>query len=188
MTRLPFWKQTVFASPLARMHPDVRLLRLAKGGFRVGGNDNIVIRPVEQADEAEWRRLWTAYLEFYESTLPESVYASTFARLLGDDAQDFNGLIAEVDGQAKGLTHYLFHRHCWRIENTCYLQDLYVDPDTRGTGLGRKLIEAVYAAADAQGAGSVYWLTQEFNNTARLLYDRIATKTDFVHYSSQRGS
>lgn len=143
---------------------------------------DVQIRPLTRADEAAWRRLWTAYLEFYESAVAEEVYASTFARLLGDDPQDFSCLVAEKDGHLIGLTHYLFHRHAWRVENVCYLQDLYADPDVRGTGVGRKLIEAVYAAADAQGAPNVYWLTQEFNTTARQLYDRIGTVTPFIKY------
>lgn len=143
---------------------------------------DVHIRPLTRADEAAWRRLWTAYLEFYESAVAEEVYASTFVRLLADDPQDFSCLVAEKDGHLIGLTHYLFHRHAWRVENVCYLQDLYADPDVRGTGVGRKLIEAVYAAADAQGAPNVYWLTQEFNTTARQLYDRIGTVTPFIKY------
>jgi GNAT superfamily N-acetyltransferase len=140
------------------------------------------IRPLRQTDEAEWRRLWTDYLAFYKTTVPEEVYASTFARLLGDDPQDFSALVAEGDTGLLGLTHYLFHRHGWKIENTCYLQDLFVDPAARGTGLGRALIEAVYEKADAAGAPSVYWLTQDFNHEARLLYDRIAKVTPFIRY------
>ncbi|MFO0514050.1 MAG: GNAT family N-acetyltransferase, partial [Rhodobacterales bacterium] len=111
------------------------------------------------------------------------VYASTFARLLGDDPQDFNGLIALVDGRPMGLTHFLFHRHCWKTANVCYLQDLYVAPEARSTGLGRKLIEAVYAAADANGTPAVYWLTQDFNTVGRRLYDRIGTQTPFIRYN-----
>ena len=143
---------------------------------------NLIVRPVEARDEAEWRRLWTGYLEFYETSVPEEVYQTYFARLLGDDPQDYHGLVAEQDGRLVGLTHYLFHRHGWKIENVVYLQDLYVDPDTRGTGAGRALIEAVYAAADAAGCPSVYWLTQDFNATARQLYDRIANLTPFLKY------
>ena len=86
------------------------------------------IRPLAAADEAEWRRLWTGYLEFYEASVSEEVYRTTFARLLGGDAHDYHGLIAEQDGKQIGLTHYLFHRHCWRVENVIYLQDLFVDP------------------------------------------------------------
>ncbi len=142
-----------------------------------------LIRPIVASDEAEWRRLWRGYLDYYETTLDESVYRTSFARLLGDDPHDFHGLIAERDGRAVGLVHYLFHRHMWKIENCCYLQDLYTDPKARGTGVGRALIEAVYAAADQHQAPSVYWLTQEFNTRARVLYDSIGTKTPFIRYN-----
>jgi GNAT superfamily N-acetyltransferase len=142
----------------------------------------ISIRQVEARDETEWRRLWTGYLEFYESSVEEEVYRTTFARLLGGDPHDYHGLVAEQEGWIVGLTHYLFHRHCWRVENVIYLQDLYVDPQARGTGAGRALIEAVYAAGDAAGCPSVYWLTQDFNETARKLYDRVAKQTPFIKY------
>lgn len=142
-----------------------------------------LIRPIRQDDEAEWRRLWTAYLEFYESTVSEEVYRTTFARLLSDDPHEYNCLVAEQGGKLVGLVHYLFHRHCWKVENTIYLQDLYADPDVRGTGVGRALIEAVYTAGDEAGCPSVYWMTQDFNATARQLYDRIATLTPFIKYS-----
>lgn len=142
-----------------------------------------LVRSLQPGDEADWRRLWTGYLQFYNTSLPEAVFASTFARLLGDDPQDFNALVAESDGRLLGLAHFLFHRHAWKIENVCYLQDLYVDPDARGTGMGRALIEAVYARADAAGAPAVYWLTQEFNTQARQLYDRVAQVTPFIRYN-----
>lgn len=141
-----------------------------------------MIRPLRPEDEADWRKLWTGYLAFYQTSLPEAIYRSTFARLLGDDPQDFSALVAEVDGKLLGLTHYLFHRHAWKVENVCYLQDLYVDPEARGTGLGRSLIEAVYARADAAGSPAVYWLTQDFNAQARQLYDRVARVTPFIRY------
>lgn len=144
---------------------------------------DIAIRPLAASDEADWRRLWAAYLAFYESSVSEQVYQTTFARLLSDDPQDYHGLIAERGGAPVGLAHYLFHRHNWKVENVCYLQDLYLDPEARGTGLGRALIEAVYAAADAAGAPGVYWLTQDFNAPARQLYDRIGQKTPFIKYT-----
>jgi len=144
---------------------------------------NVSVRPLLPSDESDWRRMWTAYLTFYESSVDEAVYASTFARLLGDDPRDFNGFIAEVDGRPAGLVHFLFHRHCWKIEDTCYLQDLYVDPKMRNMGVGRALIKAVYAAADAAGAPSVYWLTQDFNENARGLYDQVGTLTPFIKYA-----
>ncbi|MGH6860795.1 MAG: GNAT family N-acetyltransferase [Phyllobacterium sp.] len=140
------------------------------------------IRPLQQTDETEWRRLWTGYLEFYETTVAEEVYRTTFDRLNSGDAHEYRGLIAELDGRPVGLTHFLFHRHCWSIENVCYLQDLYADPQVRGRGVGRALIEAVHAEAVREGAHSVYWMTNRDNATARQLYDRIAKVTPFIKY------
>jgi GNAT superfamily N-acetyltransferase len=151
------------------------------------GTDAPVVRALAESDRAQWAALWTAYLEFYETSVAPEVYDTTFARLLGDDPNQFNCFVAEKDGRLVGLTHYLFHAHAWKIERVCYLQDLYADPSVRGTGVGRALIEAVYAAADAEGAPAVYWLTQDFNHTARRLYDRVAKLTPFIRYNRDLG-
>ncbi len=143
----------------------------------------ITIHPIQPSDKSEWRRLWTAYLEFYESSVTDEVYESTFERLCSADHPDQCGFMALQGDQHIGLVHYIYHAHNWRVEPVCYLQDLYADPSVRGTGVGRKLIEAVYAQADADGRPSVYWLTQDFNTEARKLYDRIATLTPFIKYS-----
>ncbi len=140
------------------------------------------IRALTPADEPEWRALWTGYLTYYEASVSETVYQTTFARLTGDDPRDFHARVAVRDGALIGLVHYLFHRHCWRVENTVYLQDLFVVPQARGTGAGRALIEEVYAQADAAGYPSVYWLTQDFNAAGRQLYDRVGQLTPFIKY------
>ena len=145
-------------------------------------NDALIVRPLTLSDRSQWADLWTGYLEFYGTTRPQSVFDSTFARLIGSDPQDFSGLVAQRAGKLVGLVHYLFHRHCWKIENTCYLQDLYADPTVRGQGIGRRLIEAVYAAADKAGSPSVYWLTQDTNTQARKLYDRVGALSPFIKY------
>lgn len=144
---------------------------------------HVVIRPLEARDDGHWRKLWTGYLTYYETSVSEDVYATTFSRLLSGAAGEFRGLIAEVDGVPVGLTHYLFHRRCWKVENVCYLQDLYTDPALRGQGVARALIEAVYSAADAEGCPTVWWLTQEFNYRGRMLYDQVGVKSPFIRYN-----
>ena len=148
--------------------------------------DQLTVRPLAAGDETDWRRLWTGYLDYYESSVSEDVYRSTFARLLDPDNHAQQALLAiGTDDTPVGLVHFIFHAHNWRIEQVTYLQDLFVDPRVRGTGVGRALIEAVYAAADDNGTPSVYWLTQEFNEVGRRLYDRLAQVTPFIKY--QRG-
>jgi GNAT superfamily N-acetyltransferase len=68
------------------------------------------------------------------------------------------------------------------LQNICYLEDLFVDPATRGSGIGRALIHAVYTAADRAKTASVYWMTQEFNADGRALYDTLARRTSFIRY------
>lgn len=142
----------------------------------------IQIRPLQASDQAEWHRLWTDYLTFYNSSVTEEIYETTFSRLMDPQILDRQALVAEGASGLVGLVHFVFHGHNWRVEDVCYLQDLYADPKARGQGVGRKLIEAVYAAADANGTPYVYWTTQDFNQTARLLYDRIGTLTPFIKY------
>lgn len=144
--------------------------------------DTLAIRPLAAAERPDWAVLWRAYLAFYQTTLGYEVYQATFARLISPDHPDQNALLAVAAGRPVGLVHYIFHPHNWRIGKTCYLQDLYVDPARRGSGIGRALIEAVYAAADAAGCPTVYWLTQDFNAPARRLYDRVGVLTPFIKY------
>lgn len=144
--------------------------------------NEIAIRPLVEADKTDWRRLWTAYLDFYDTTVSEEVYETSFARLLSDEVGEYKCLIAEIDDQPVGLAHFLYHRFMWTVEDTCYLMDLFTDPDVRGRGVGRVLINAVHQTAKRDGVPGTYWTTQEFNYKGRILYDQVAMKTPFVMY------
>ena len=139
------------------------------------------IRPLAPSDRAAWDGLWAGYLTFYESSVAPEVSEATWTRL-HDPAAPMFALVAEDQAGVFGLVHCVLHASTWSTAPYCYLGDLYVDPSRRGTGAGRALIEAVYAEADARGAARVYWMTHESNATARLLYDRLATRSGFIQY------
>jgi GNAT superfamily N-acetyltransferase len=141
----------------------------------------IEIRPVTLEDRAQWSALWAGYLRFYRQHLPADVTAGTFARLI-DKSAPLHGFIAARDRTLLGFVHYLFHPTSWSLRENCYLEDLYVDPAARGGGVGRALIQAVYAEADRSQVSSVYWMTQEFNAEGRALYDTLARRTSFIRY------
>ncbi|MCF6304056.1 MAG: GNAT family N-acetyltransferase [Rhodobacteraceae bacterium] len=143
----------------------------------------LIIRPLEPTDALQWRGLWQGYLDYYETTLAPEIYDAAIGRMLSKDHPEYHGLVAEQDEKLVGLTHYIYHTHGWQLEDACYLQDLYADPAYRGKGIGRALIEGVYAAADKAGCPKVYWMTQDFNKAGRQLYDRIGTLTPFIKYS-----
>ena len=144
---------------------------------------SVHVRALEARDKARWLELFKAYSAFYEADVSDPVIEATWQRLLEGGDGGFLGLLA-VDGSDApvGLAHVLFHRSTWSATWYCYLEDLFVDPAVRGTGAGRALIEAVYEAADARAATRTYWVTEEHNQRARTLYDRVATKHPFVQY------
>ncbi len=143
---------------------------------------SLIIRNLKLDDKPEWVKLWRSYLEYYKTSLSNEVFHQTFARLLDTNLPKQNGLIAIKDNKPVGIVHFIYHPHNWRIEDVCYLQDLYTDPNFRGLGIGRSLMEAVYKAADANNTPNVYWLTEEFNQTARQLYDQVGRLTPFIKY------
>jgi GNAT superfamily N-acetyltransferase len=153
-------------------------------GSNVSARVSACVRPLQKGDWIEWCQLWKGYLEFYKTELPEEMYSICFERMMSESEHEFHGLVAEKEGKIVGIVHYLFHRHGWRIENICYLQDLYVLPDQRGGGVGRTLIEAVYKIAEKVGS-SVYWNTADDNVQARILYDKVGKYSGFVKYNSK---
>jgi GNAT superfamily N-acetyltransferase len=141
------------------------------------------IRPLLPADYKQWRKLWVSYLDFYETSLNDEVIDKTFNRFIDEHHNRQNALVAEQSSSLVGLVHYIYHPHNWKIEDVCYLQDLFVAPENRGQQIAKMLIEKVYEEADKCGTPTVYWLTQEFNAPARKLYDKIADLTPFIKYA-----
>jgi GNAT superfamily N-acetyltransferase len=146
------------------------------------------IRFVIDDDYAQWLPLWNGYNAFYGrqgvTALPEKITRMTWRRFL-DPSEPMFALVAEDDGRIVGLAHFLYHRSMTRIENICYLSDIFTVPELRGRGVGRALIEGVYAQAKIAGASRVYWHTQETNAAGRMLYDKIAKHLGFIVYSRE---
>ena len=141
------------------------------------------LRELNKDDFDSWRRLWSVYLAFYNTSLNELIYETTFARLVSKDNTSQNGIVACKNDEMVGLVHYIFHPDNWNIEDDCYLQDLFVVETARSLGVGRSLIEAVYAKAAERGSPGVFWLTEKTNKQARALYDKVARATSFIEYS-----
>jgi GNAT superfamily N-acetyltransferase len=142
----------------------------------------ITIRPIEEKDRAQWEALFRAYIRFYKEKVPDEVIDLSWQRLLNQE-DGFLGLVAEEEsGRLVGLTHILFHRSTWSPTVYCYLEDLFVDIDTRRSGVGRAMIERTYREADKRGATRTYWTTRADNAAARRIYDRVAKPSGFVQY------
>jgi GNAT superfamily N-acetyltransferase len=145
------------------------------------------VRELRHEDRVAWTELWAGYLRFYRAEVAPEVTEQTFARVTERRDGCF-GLAAEADdGTLAGFTHCVLHPTTWSRGGTCYLEDLYVAPGHRGTGVARALIEAADGEGREAGAETLYWHTQAFNGRARSLYDTVARLTSYVHYERQLG-
>lgn len=141
----------------------------------------MLIRPLESRDEVRWRTLWDGYVEFYQASVTADVTDFTWARLLDADCPVF-GLVAEQGGEVVGIVNGVLHENLWAARPVCYLEDLFVDPQARGNGAGKALIDAVVARAQAENWHRVYWRTAADNAQAQALYDKLAKRTGWVTY------
>jgi GNAT superfamily N-acetyltransferase len=147
-----------------------------------------MIRPLLRSDHAQWRALWDGDNAFYgrrgSTALPESITESTWERLFSA-SEPVHALVAADDHGVVGLAHYVFHRSTTRLNDVCYMQDLFTAENRRGLGIGRQLILAVYEAARAAGSSRVYWQTQVTNEAGRALYDKVAAHQAFIVYTHE---
>lgn len=139
------------------------------------------IRSLKSEDFHEWVELWRGYQAFYGANLQDDE-DRLFSALVEPDEHGPFAIVCEDDGKLCGLAHFLFHTTTWSSRRRCYLNDLYTDPNSRGKGVGEALLREVHRIAEARGSEQTYWLTQEFNSTARKLYDRVGVATPFMKY------
>lgn len=144
------------------------------------GNEGAIIRNPTQRDEEAWRKLWSSYNAFYRTSIPEAVTRRTWQRILDPDSPVF-GRLAVVDDAIVGFSAAVLHEGTWTTAPLCYLEDLFVEPQSRGRGYGRSLIQDMLDRAKCEGWSRLYWHTRR-DNPARRLYDEFTSADDFVRY------
>lgn len=144
---------------------------------------NFTLRQLMADDRAQWEQKFAAYADFYQLPLAKEATDSVWGWIF-DEHNDFWCSVA-VDGGGKiiGFTQYQLMHRSLSGGMVCYLSDLYVDTDVRGSGAGRALIDHVFEFARNRGISNVRWLTQDYNYDARKLYDSYGKKSDFLLYS-----
>ena len=140
-----------------------------------------MIRDATATDAAAWQALWAEYLAFYKTDLAPEITANTWAHCL-DPASRLTLRLAEVDGTVQGFALHHWHESTWAIGLDCYLEDLFVSARTRGTGIGRALIDDLIAICHAAGHARLYWMTDQGNTRARSLYDSYTPTDGHLRY------
>lgn len=142
----------------------------------------ITIRALHLDDRAQWDVLYQGYATFYNVTQTAQMRDTVWS-WLHDASKDPRGLVAaRPDGTLIGLAHFRPFPRPLSATTGCFLDDLFVSPDARGTGAADALIEKVRSIAAGEGWSVVRWITAENNYRGRGVYDRVASKTAWVTY------
>ena len=105
-----------------------------------------------------------------------------------DPAHAVKALVAEAPGgRAIGLAHYRPFARPLAAATGGFLDDLFVDPALRGQRVADALIEAVSEIGRAQGWTGLRWITADNNYRGRGVYDRVATRTQWITYERKLG-
>jgi len=147
----------------------------------------IEVRPIEVRDEQRWHELFTAYGVFYETDFDSTVLDGVWAWLL-DAHHPLFCLVAELDGRVVGFAHVREQPDTFTAGPGWYLDDLFTEPEARGTGAATALIAAIEQHARAHGGGTIRWITAADNEPAQRVYDRLATRATWVTYELETGS
>jgi len=144
--------------------------------------NSLTIRPIKDHDRTDWERLYQGYAEFYEVEQTAEMRARVWS-WLHDPLSEVEGLVCEdALGNVIGLTHFRRFSRPLAAAAGCFLDDLFVAPEARGSGAADALIGAVREIAEKRGWSLVRWITAEDNYRGRGVYDRVATRTKWVTY------
>ena len=115
-----------------------------------------------------------AYCDFYEvSPSDEDLLALSRALIADPDREGIQLLARDPDGRASGFATIFWSWSTTSAQRIGVMNDLYVAPEARGTGVAEALIEACRSECRLRGAGKLTWQTALDNERAKKLYDRI---------------
>ena len=131
----------------------------------------------------DWRAMWYDYIGANREKLSPKVHQFTYERIR-DKTTSLRGFIV-ASTKPLGFVHYYFHPSSYNLTEACTIEDLYVSPESRGSGVGRWTIERVAEIAVSAGAPALHWKTAQSNFTAIALYRTLATQAEVLSFRRQ---
>jgi len=145
---------------------------------------NITIRDAQASDAAQIHA-FIVELAIYEKAEHEVIASvADIERSLFEPGSPARGLICELDGQPAGFAVYFLSYSTWLGRKGLYLEDLYVSPQHRGSGAGKRLLRHLARLAFDSGCGRFEWSVLDWNEPAIQFYQSLGAKpqSEWVRY------
>jgi GNAT superfamily N-acetyltransferase len=128
------------------------------------------IRDANPEDAEEIFRLVVA-LAVYEKMQDKVVAdAADFRTHLFGPAPRANAMVAETAGQIVGMAIFFFNFSTFHGKPGLYLEDIFVEPEHRGSGIGRAFFAALARRALAEGCSRMEWSVLDWNAPSIAFY------------------
>ena len=147
----------------------------------------MTVATVTEQDLAELLSLMRAYCDFYEVAPPDDDLLALARALIADPEREGVQVIARDDGGAAiGFATVFWSWTTTRAGRLAVMNDLFVAPESRGSGAAEALIEACAERGREHGAVSLEWSTALDNERAQKVYDRVGGEASrWLDYSLQ---
>ena len=140
------------------------------------------LREIVTTDRDRWAQLYEWYCQFYKTPFTAEIGDEVWG-WIETAGNGFEGrMIVDVNGETIGLCHFREYPLPLLGKMGGFIDDIFVDPQARGSGAAAASIEYVKAFGSAHGWATINWLTGDDNYRARGVYDRYATRTLWVTY------
>lgn len=139
---------------------------------------DIIIRTAKERDVPDIVRLTRELAEYEKLSELCVITEEMFGRLLFEE-RSLNSLIAEKDGITVGIASYYFYKiSTFSGRRVLYLEDLYIVPEARKLGIGRKIFCELKKIAKEKGCGKIEWKCLNWNKPSLDFYDRLGSRRD----------
>ena len=132
------------------------------------------------AEAADVARLMAEFGEWFgnHESGEEEILASVERIMGGEDGEYLLGAVGG-DGAPAGVCQLRFRWSVWKSTEDCWLEDLYVREEARGSGLGRALVEGALERARERGCKRIELDVNEDNTPALALYEKCGFRRDW---------
>lgn len=142
----------------------------------------VTVEALHRDDREQWESLYHGYAEFYKMPMTADILDTVWGWIF-DTRNPFFAMIAKDEsGNAIGLMHFREMPSPLRGALVGFLDDLFVVPETRGSGCVQAMYKALNSFGKDRGWPFIRWITADNNYRGRASYDKVATRTHWITY------
>lgn len=133
-------------------------------------------------DRSDWEQLYHGYAKFYKVPMNKEILDTVWGWIHDPDMRFFGIAARDSNGKPIGMMHYREMPSPLRGKYIGFLDDLFILPESRGTGAVDALFATLKNNAAFEGWSIVRWITAENNYRGRGAYDKLSEKTHWATY------